>query len=73
LSWLRQLLAPWSAKVPLNTWCCLQSSSSSPSYGTLNINSFGFEYVEYIDGQQITKKQLGKPLVVKCSEPKAPM
>jgi len=46
---------------------------SSPPYGTLSINSFGFEYVEYIDGQQITKKQLGGPLVIKCSEPKAPI
>ena len=44
-----------------------QNSSSNP--GTLVVPSFGFEYIEYIDGQQITKRQIGKPLMVKCSPP----
>jgi len=45
-----------------------QNSSSSP--GTVVFSSFGFEYVEYIDGQQITKRQIGaKPFIVKCREP----
>jgi len=45
------------------------SPNSEPPYGTLVVNSFGFEYIEYIDGQQITKRQIGKPLVIKCSKP----
>jgi len=45
-----------------------ENSASSP--GTLIINNFGFEYIEYIDGQQITKRQIGaKPLVIKRREP----
>ena len=44
-------------------------SFSSPG-GTLTINNFGFEYIEYLDnGQQITKRQIGKELVIKCREP----
>jgi len=40
---------------------------NSTSPGTLVVSSFGFEYIEYLDnGQQITKRQIGKPLVVKC-------
>jgi len=45
-----------------------QNSSSSP--GTLVVPSFGFEYVEYLDNnQQITKREIGKPLIVKCVPP----
>ena len=45
-----------------------QNSSASP--GTLNYKSLGFEYIEYIEGQQITKRQIGtKPLMMKCREP----
>jgi len=44
-----------------------QNSTSLP--GTLSVSGFGFEYVEYIDGQQVTKRQVGKPLVIKCSGP----
>jgi len=45
-----------------------QNSPSSP--GMINFNTFGFEYIEYIDGQQITKRQIGvKPLIAKCREP----
>lgn len=43
------------------------NSSSTP--GTLIINNFGFEYIEYIDGQQITKKQIGKAVITRCMEP----
>jgi hypothetical protein len=38
--------------------------SGKPS--TLVLEDFGFEYIVYIDGQQITKKEIGKPLVIKC-------
>ena len=46
-----------------------QNSSLSP--GMLQFNSFGFEYIEYLDNnQQITKREIGtKPLVIKCMEP----
>jgi len=45
-----------------------QNSSSSP--GMINFNTFGFEYIEYIEGQQITKRQIGaKPLMAKCNVP----
>jgi len=45
-----------------------QNSSTSP--GMMVMDGFGFEYIEYIEGQQITKRQIGaKPLMVKCREP----
>jgi hypothetical protein len=41
--------------------------SRTQPYGSLVVDGFGFEYVEYIEGQQITKRQIGaKPLIVKC-------
>jgi len=41
--------------------------SRSAPYGTAVINNFGFEYTEYIEGQTITKRQVGaKPVVIKC-------
>jgi len=45
-----------------------QNSPSSP--GTLDYKSFGFEYIEYLDNnQQITKRQVGKELAIKCIQP----
>jgi len=44
-----------------------QNSTTSP--GTLDYKTFGFEYIMYIDGQQITKRQIGKELIIKCREP----
>jgi len=44
-----------------------QNSNSTP--GTQTYNSFGFEYMEYIEGQQITKREIGKPLIIKCLPP----
>jgi len=42
-----------------------QNSTSSPGY--LTYKTFGFEYIAYIEGQQITKRQIGSvPLTVKC-------
>jgi hypothetical protein len=42
-----------------------QNSITSP--GTLDYKSLGFEYIEYLDnGQQITKRQIGKDFIVKC-------
>jgi len=45
-----------------------QNSTTSP--GTLSYKTFGFEYILYIDGQQITKKQISKELIIKCREPR---
>ena len=45
-----------------------QNSSISP--GTLAYKTLGFEYIEYLDNnQQITKRQMGKELIVKCGQP----
>ena len=45
-----------------------QNSSAAP--GMMIMDDFGFEYIQYIEGTQITKRQVGsKPLVVKCREP----
>jgi uncharacterized protein (UPF0333 family) len=46
---------------------CVPNSAQA---GTLSMGTFGFEYIEYIDGQQVTKRQIGaKPLVIKCKQP----
>ena len=44
-----------------------QNSANAP--GTLVVNNFGFEYTQYIENTQITKRQVGaKPLLIKCGE-----
>jgi len=43
----------------------------SPPYGSTVVKNFGFEYIEYVEGQQITKRQVGKDLIIKCSQPPA--
>ena len=51
--------------------CAFKAASSictATGAGTLQVNDFGFEYIAYIDGQQITKRQVGaKPLTIKCA------
>jgi hypothetical protein len=38
------------------------------TYGSLVVNNFGFEYIEAVNGQTITKRQIGaKPLAIKCT------
>ncbi len=44
-----------------------QNSSSSP--GTLMTSGLGFEYIEYIDGHEITKRQIGRAVAVRCLSP----
>jgi len=45
-----------------------QNSTASP--GTVVIKNFGFEYIEYVEGQQITKRFIGaKPMMIKCGAP----
>lgn len=41
-------------------------ANSTADPGTLTVPNFGFEYIVYIDGQQMTKRQIGKPLLIKC-------
>jgi len=43
------------------------NSNSTP--GTMVMPSMGFEYIEYIDNQQITKRQIGKQVIIKCLPP----
>ena len=39
-------------------------------YGTLVARNFGFEYTTVIDGQRITKRQIGTaPLAIRCGSP----
>jgi len=41
--------------------------SQTAPYGTAVINNFGFEYAQYVEGQTITKQEIGaKPVVIKC-------
>jgi len=42
---------------------------SNESPGFVEYKTFGFEYIEYIDSQQITKRQIGKPLIIRCQPP----
>ena len=36
-------------------------------YGLVRVENFGFEYVEYVEGKNITKKFIGKsPIIMKC-------
>ena len=44
-----------------------QNSNTAP--GMIDYQTFGFEYIVYIDGQQITKRQIGKDFIVKCLPP----
>jgi len=50
--------------------CAASSTCNAPgsaNLGFLTIKDFGFEYIAYVDGQQITKRQIGKPLIIKCT------
>lgn len=53
-----------SASVGGATSVCQNSTSDG---GFLEMKNFGFEYVQYVEGQQITKRQIGaKPIMIKC-------
>jgi len=41
-------------------------STNSAAPGTLAMKDFGFEYRAYINGRHSTKRQIGKPLIIKC-------
>ena len=45
-------------------------ANSSNSPGMVALPSMGFEYIEYLDNnQQITKRQIGKQVIIKCLPP----
>lgn len=49
---------------------CTSQPMSNGHYGTLVIPKFGFEYVEIVKNQEITKTEIGSvPLSVECLEP----
>jgi len=63
-----------SAGGAVGTYSLFAASSvcnPTPSYGSVVVKNFGFEYIEYVDGQQITKRQIGRDLIIKCSQPPA--
>lgn len=46
------------------------NNPNSTSFGFDVVNGFGFEYVQYVEGQEITKRQIGtKPLILRCKDP----
>jgi len=62
ISFLPVGVSGWS-----HTLSAASSVCGSDGKGTLLINKFGFEYIEYIEGQQITKREIGqKPFILKC-------
>ncbi len=55
-----------------SNWLYNVASDCLPTqpYGTVVVKNFGFEYVERVEGQSVTKRQIGTaPLVVKCGPP----
>jgi hypothetical protein len=49
---------------------CSMTMTSSGNYGDLELDNFGFGYIDTIDGQQIAKSEFGsKPLLIKCNAP----
>jgi hypothetical protein len=45
-----------------------EKSTTNP--GIVEYKTFGFEYIEYVEGKEITKKQIGSaPLMIKCLPP----
>ena len=46
------------------------SSSGGRDFGSVSVAKFGFEYIEYVEGNAVTKKQLSSvPLIIRCVEP----
>jgi len=57
-----------SATSPVINGAAQSQCEVSPPYGQLMVRGFGFEYIQYMEGQQITKRQIGKELIIKCRE-----
>jgi len=46
----------------------VSSVCTGTGLGVVNMKDFGFEYIAYVEGQPITKRQIGaKPLIIKCT------
>jgi hypothetical protein len=61
----------WDVDLPAAQSVCAGEASNG-QYGYLSMKDFGFEYIEYIEGQQLTKRQIGTPpLILRCNEPHA--
>ena len=61
-------ISSYSSTTTVKGTLLCQNSNTSP--GIAEVKSFGFEYIEYVEGQQITKRQMGaRPLIIKCREP----
>ncbi|MEM2138019.1 MAG: hypothetical protein QW568_02935 [Candidatus Anstonellaceae archaeon] len=46
--------------------CGLSNLCNPDGSGIVSIANFGFEYVEYIENNSVTKRQVGKPLFLMC-------
>jgi len=65
-NWQVKFLADASSGVNIGGASSLCANSTSAP-GTVNLKSMGFEYIEYLDnGQAITKREIGKPAIIKC-------
>ncbi len=50
------------------TLAAVDQTCDSTGRGTATLKDFGFEYIVYIEGQQITKREIGaKPFIAKCA------
>lgn len=48
-------------------WICSAQTGCNTS-NFVSVRNFGFEYVQYVEGQQITKREVGaKPLIIRCT------
>jgi hypothetical protein len=60
----------WSNELCGASSICTSTPQLDGHYGTLVIPKFGFEYVEIVKNQEITKTEIGSvPLSVQCEEP----
>jgi hypothetical protein len=59
----------YSLQWPHSQAVSLCTNSSNPNErGYFVLNEFGFEYIEYVEGKEIYKKQIApQPLVIKCA------
>jgi hypothetical protein len=63
----------WGASwcTTFNNYLCAAKSvcgAGTQNLGYFEVDHFGFEYTEYVEGQQITKREVGPvPLVIKCT------
>ena len=59
---------PSSATAPVLNGVAQSQCEVSPPYGQLVVKGFGFEYEVEINGQRVTKRQVGPLLIVRCTK-----